>query len=296
MRLLSVLVLLAVFVAVCAPRSLGCVGARPLAMGGTFVALADDVQATYWNPAGLAQLSPGAVQGTFMHTTTNRDIINYQEYAALAGRLTKPLSRGIGPVALGLSYIQSRELLRDTAGVLLRDDQRRFWLSAAVQVGHAGMVGANVRTVSDSLERGYSVTTDLAFDVGYLYRVDDRLSVGLLVQNANRPSMKYNGAAFASYARNWRPGIAYRPRKNAVIVLDGYDSGDEARLRSFRAGAELTLGRFALRGGYYGFGGSNVPRSATFGVGVNAARADFDFALMTGDLDNTVILSAGFKR
>ena len=32
------------------------VGARPLAMGGSFVAVADDVTATYWNPAGIAQL------------------------------------------------------------------------------------------------------------------------------------------------------------------------------------------------------------------------------------------------
>lgn len=32
------------------------VGARPIGMGGAFIALADDVSATYWNPAGLAYL------------------------------------------------------------------------------------------------------------------------------------------------------------------------------------------------------------------------------------------------
>ena len=31
------------------------VGARPLAMGNSFVAIADDATAVYWNPAGLSQ-------------------------------------------------------------------------------------------------------------------------------------------------------------------------------------------------------------------------------------------------
>src|SRR5262249_46696775 len=37
------------------------VGARALAMGGAFVGLADDWTATYWNPAGLAQLGKAGV-------------------------------------------------------------------------------------------------------------------------------------------------------------------------------------------------------------------------------------------
>ena len=33
------------------------IGARPLGMGGAFVAIADDINAVYWNPAGLTQLT-----------------------------------------------------------------------------------------------------------------------------------------------------------------------------------------------------------------------------------------------
>ena len=32
------------------------VGARPLGMGGSFAAIADDSTAAYWNPAGLGRL------------------------------------------------------------------------------------------------------------------------------------------------------------------------------------------------------------------------------------------------
>ena len=37
------------------------VGARPVAMGGAFVGLADDITALYYNPAGLAGLQDLAV-------------------------------------------------------------------------------------------------------------------------------------------------------------------------------------------------------------------------------------------
>lgn len=40
-------------------------GARPLGMGGAFVALADDIEALYFNPAGLAHLTSGV--GTAMY-------------------------------------------------------------------------------------------------------------------------------------------------------------------------------------------------------------------------------------
>ena len=32
-------------------------GARSLAMGGAFVSIADDATATYWNPAGMSQIT-----------------------------------------------------------------------------------------------------------------------------------------------------------------------------------------------------------------------------------------------
>jgi long-chain fatty acid transport protein len=39
------------------------IGARALAMGGAFVAVADDATAVYWNPAGLAQVADTRIAG-----------------------------------------------------------------------------------------------------------------------------------------------------------------------------------------------------------------------------------------
>lgn len=49
-------------------------GARALAMGGCFSALANDASALYWNPAGIAQLNQMEV--TFTHTQWIADISN----------------------------------------------------------------------------------------------------------------------------------------------------------------------------------------------------------------------------
>ncbi len=55
-------------------------GARALSMGGAFIGLADDWTATYWNPAGLAQLKePGAgvtLDIAFARTTDGNSVAN----------------------------------------------------------------------------------------------------------------------------------------------------------------------------------------------------------------------------
>ena len=51
------------------------VGASALGMGSAFVAVADDVTAGYWNPAGVTDVEGGLVQ--LMHAETFGDVVNY---------------------------------------------------------------------------------------------------------------------------------------------------------------------------------------------------------------------------
>ncbi|TAK66352.1 MAG: PorV/PorQ family protein [Bacteroidetes bacterium] len=106
------------------------VGARAVAMGETFTAVANDASALYWNPAGLAQFSENQVM--FSHTEYVMDIKH--EFAGAVYHLTpsdvvgvsvfglhmddmkvttesQPLGTGeyftVGDVALGLSYARA---------------------------------------------------------------------------------------------------------------------------------------------------------------------------------------------
>ena len=56
------------------------VGARALAMGGAFYAVADDATAAYWNPAGLAYLQRKEVT-TMQAALYEQTSFNYMGYA-----------------------------------------------------------------------------------------------------------------------------------------------------------------------------------------------------------------------
>lgn len=276
MRLVSTIVLGGLILLAMSAASMACVGARPLSMGGAFIGLADDVNATYWNPAGIATLNKQ--EFTFMHTTTNRDEINYQDYIAYAGNA--------GGTAIGLSHIAND--LRFTDGV---DNQKWYWLSTASVMANNTYGGMNFRMIDDSLP---GVTTGLGLDVSFLRKIDDNWSVGLLIQDINEPEMSVNGIPFAKHVANMRPGMAYRFNKDTVVTADIYDLLDNVEAFAFRFGAEKVFsGTFAVRAGYYGMG--HGYSSFTFGGGVEVSNFQLDAGMMTGDLDNTMLLSATAK-
>lgn len=282
-------ILLVCLLAGCAGTAFGCVGSRPLAMGGAFIGLSDDANATYWNPAGLAQMALEERTGAWTHTSTNRDQINYQEFGSMAACSELPK---LGKMAFGASYVKD-DIGLALNGKMVPDTQNWVWGSLAVDAGKLGMFGVNVRKIDDSVP-GYSVKTGLGFDVGYLYRFDDQFSMGLLIQDINEPEMRIAGVGPTNRIRNWRAGLAFRPRNDIVLTVDGYDLADNGNARSARFGLEKTFGRLALRAGYYGLGG-NTSSGATFGIGVESHAVTFDATVLTGDFDNTVMISSTYK-
>ena len=272
-----VLLAAVLLLAVCA-NGFGCVGARPLAMGGAFVGLADDANATYWNPAGLARFDSPKV--TAMYTATNRDEINYLGYLAYGGRLTR------GGGGYGFSYVSHQM----TLGKYGADDQSWFWLSGAFRATADTSVGVNIRFINDSIS---GVSTEAALDLSFLRVVDEKWSFGLLIQDINEPRIEDDGHTIATHGRNIRPGIAYRYDRNTIVTADIYDLLDHSGVQSLRVGVEKILpSGTAVRAGYYGTGGSG---GLTLGVGSRVGRMSVDAALMTGDLDNTLLVSASSK-
>lgn len=76
-------------------------GARPTAMGGAFVGLADDLNSLTWNPAGLANV--GAMEFTMMHSSYLADAY----YDILAGALPLPW---LGTAAASLNMLNYGDL------------------------------------------------------------------------------------------------------------------------------------------------------------------------------------------
>jgi hypothetical protein len=78
------------------------VGSRPLSLGGAYVAVANDVTAGFWNPAGLVN-APG-FQAQFMHAQQFMSSIQY-DYVAVSNRFENGSAIGLSVIRLGADDI-----------------------------------------------------------------------------------------------------------------------------------------------------------------------------------------------
>lgn len=244
-----------------------CVGARPLAMGGAFIAVADDSSLVYWNPAGLGALAHSEVQWT--HTANNRDFYNYDEFVSL-----------VTDKGWGISWIRQG---------LWGGKWGSDWL--VLSYGRAAKpdtyLGVNLRREAyhylDTGGRGspaYQEAVRLGLDLGFLYMPGGRYSLGLLVQDANGGAVRWPNGMEERIALNLRPGFAFRPNSRTLIALDVYDLLNENNQLSLRLGGEFKLDpRWRLRAGYYGNDGGAL----TLGVTYALPDWSLDYAYLGGN-------------
>lgn len=303
MRTQVYLLLAAVAVGACAAPAGACLGARPYGMGMAFIGVADDANATYWNPAGLVQLEGREI--TAMRNMNARDRINYQDYLAFAQRQSEKS-------AIGISYVKTLKV-GDLVGIGNLWEQKWYWLSYAQMVGRNTSVGVNVKAIKDDTPvPGVSIDTDMGLDFAVFHRVDERTTIGLLIQNANEPETKIaeaagmygaGGTMDASITNvvNWRPGVAYRPNPTLTVALSAYDALDSADgyARHLRLGVEKVVRDdekryLAFRAGYHGLMADSdavAAKAPTVGVGYGSGNWRVDAALLLGDFDNAFFLS-----
>jgi len=138
------------------------IGGRPLGMGGAFVAIANDVTAGYYNPAGLANLN--YPQLSLMHSEQFGNLVNY-DYAAVGIPFGTDLSFGLSVMRLGVDGIpdtrnalidgQTGELINDINNIYARLDYSRitefsnqdwaFYLTFAKRHSENFYWGANIK-------------------------------------------------------------------------------------------------------------------------------------------------------
>jgi fibronectin type 3 domain-containing protein len=268
------------------------VGARPSAMGEAYVAAADDINAAYWNPAGLALMD--RTQVSLMHLAYLADI-SY-ENIAVGG----PINRLSGWAA-NVSYLwqppfdsTQNDFGAPTQAAATASDLA-VGLSYAYNLGNYRTSDFNISNISVGLtlkliQRELSGYTANAIygDFGVLAEILEGLRLGFMVQNAGTTLTFISVGEPAPL--NLKLGLAWNLHFNDAnslqLVYDvnhPIDSSDPNYNRWLQnVGAEYWLfNTLALRGGYefgYDLGG------LTAGAGFKWADVAVDYAFVPYDV------------
>ena len=272
------------------------VGARPIGMGSAFTAIADDINAVHWNPAGLAQLNKrelGAMDAQ-LFADTRLDFIGF----------ATPFKKGtlaFSSLYLSQGAIEARGSNRERLGTFTAADTA-LAASFARGIGHGISLGITGKYLQSRIAEASAQT--FALDVGILAHTGiDGLTFGAAVQNAG-PGMKFLSER-SNLPLTGTAGVALRLPIGLVISADLKRQVYDQR-NSFSMGTELPIMKaLALRAGYLSAitGGPSAngqrlqdARGLGAGVGVRLQSFTMDYAFTPmGELGNTQRLSFGVK-
>lgn len=219
-------------------------GARAEGMGGAFTAIADDAYATYWNPAGLAQITRQELAINHVQFIEN---INSQYLSYVV-----PLNKVGGSLGFSGTYANFGTIdRRDATGAVDGGDNKVNAYEGAMSWGQAFgenfALGGSLKAFSQNLAG--EKASGVAADIGLLYYiVDDRLALGVTGSNLG-PKIKV-GTVEEDLPLTFRGGLAFHaiPKQLTFAVDLEKEKSTDAILHG---GVEYTYqGRFIIRGGY----------------------------------------------
>ncbi len=291
------------------------VGARPIAMGGAFVATANDASSMYWNPAGIGRLD--AVEILFVHTNWIADMSF--EYAGFVIPLGAAGTLGANFTMLDMGEMKVRTIdYPEGTGVYFEARDIAVGLSYGFNLTERFSLGFTAKYISQKIWNENAES--FAIDIGTLYNTAlEGLRIGaaltnfgadmqmsgndLLVYYDQDPTRTGNNdRVFAELQTNAWPlplnfqlGLAMDLIQNQThsltVAVDAVHPIDNTESMHF--GVEYGfMGNFFLRGGYRNLFLRDSEEGFTLGGGVNVALmgnfeliADYAYADF-GRLDN----------
>jgi len=268
------------------------VGAKAIAMGGAFTAIADDPSAMYWNVGGIAKY--GRTSFFFNHSewiaNTNFDFI------AGIFPISSFATVGVSVTALTMSDMQVTTVLEpEGTGQMFDAGDYAFSLAFAMNLTDRFSIGINPKFVHqfiwDMSANGFAI------DLGVLYNTPfDAVTIGFSMTNFgpkmnidgqnNRVLYDYDPSSSGNNERvpakletsewalplNFRLGAVYRAvnseNHNLLLAVDAQHPNNN--YESINVGFEYMLfRRYAIRAGYKTLFLSDSEESLTLGAGLN---------------------------
>ena len=268
------------------------IGARAIAMGGSYVALASDATSIYWNPAGLTRIGPhGAVNFTHAEWLADTKL----SFAAVAIKAGNIGTFGLSFTSLAVPDMKVRdEFYPEGTGEYFSAGDIAMGLSYANQITDRFSIGGTGKYIRQQI--WHTTASAIAFDLGILFRTDfDWLILGMSVSNFG-PKTQFTGKdVFINYdfdpnqwgdsanifanlqTDKWELPLLFRfglameilnqEMNQLIAAVEARHPNDNTE--SISMGFEYGfLRRFFIRSGYQALFESESERGLTFGLGL----------------------------
>ncbi len=243
-------------------------GARPVAMGGAFTAVADDINSIFYNPAGLTNLK--SFEYLFSYSNW---LVDSKMVSAAFGYKTDFGAFGLSIVHFGINeFEETLPLQPEGTGRMVSAGDLAVGLAFAKQITDLLSIGVHARYIQETLD--LDTRTTFAFDISTLYNTGYRnITLGIALRNLGPDQAVSSITKSESFSMpiDFNVTLASEilgSREDSYSLTVAFESGFTIDLGDrYRIGAELwLLNLVALRGGYR-FNYSNEDFS--FGVGIS---------------------------
>ncbi len=303
--------------------------ARAAGMGDAYVAIADDADATFFNPAALANDDQRSLSTTFYKPVPSLANDIFTSF----GGYTQPF-RGAGNFGLSLIYTSLGEQFRtDEQGQDLGSFTSfgvAFGVSYGAYLSKSVSLGITTKLIHQNLagqgagaEQGSGTGTSFAGDLGFLWKPSDRFAFAWTLRNVG-PNMTFIDADQSDpLPQTFTIGLGWtflkKEKYSFLFAADVYkpladegfgsfitgwnDGGGSEELKDmdYHVGGEWAYGlseisAFAFRAGYsYDHDGNR--KTPTFGFGLKYDWATFDLSYFANGgtaVRNVFRFSGGF--
>lgn len=207
-------------------------GARPFAMGGAYVAVSDDLNALFWNPAGLASITKRELSAMYFKGLSD-------VYTGFLGYATPIGEKGKDSIGVGLLTLQGGKILvnyMDGSSHSFNAQQDYVAvLSYARDFSDGFLLGGSLKVLHSTLVEEYTAET-FAVDLGLMYKLmEDDLKFGIACQNLGG-GIEYSQEK-DTLPLSFKGGVFYRIKKEDYISIYDEPLGE----RTFPPGLILSL-------------------------------------------------------
>ena len=275
-------------------------GARALALGGAYVAVADDATAGYWNAAALA-----ALKGRQIHLTHARRFAGLvrHDYLALARAGGRVHGLALGLLRVGVDD-QKETVLQDPGGApgahnrplvasTFSSSDYALYLSGGHRLSARVSAGASLKLIYRSIGN-FSSAYGFGLDLGLRGRPRPEITLAVSIRDVTTTPLSWNNGATDRIQPSFLGGAAYSralPGGRAVLSIAsrlGGNAEDVSGAEPINAGLEYWYEHLALRAGL-------EEGRRTYGLGLRLrGRLQLDLARFDHhELGHTYQFSAG---